>query len=628
MSKKNIIILLIFLLNITFFNTVNWLEDIKIIKRSEWWANESWRYKDSPVWTEYYDSSDSSQEYVETLQEKKQKEKTKSINEYLSKNYKDDNTLAEVIYFEDWHELVWPIQKTNYVKSIIVHHTDTSNWQTTLEAIRGIYKYHTISNWRGDIGYNYLIWFNWEIYEWRAWWDYVVWSHAIRNNRSSVWVALIWKYGSDKISDKQYAALKKLVLFLTEKYWIDLNWERIYHKDCVSKTCDFYLTDVNGGSLVWHKDVWNTSCPWDALYTQIKELRNDIKWKTKWFTYIKNNSVSKKSSLEIKLDKMSEYDLLKLLSMLDYKLEKSEKKDLKTLRSKVFIKIREKYIKNTKIVTSWYDKNNKINIKLSYPLENYIKIKKWDTEYEINNSSWKLIINDKLIKNKFTIKSESWSFLEISSWDRIPEWDKKKKYNDNKFRWDLTIYTKEWRLVVVNSVLLSDYLKWLWEVSDSDNTEKIKTIIISARSYARWYMTKARKFPWELYDWSDNPLEFQKYLWYGLEKRSPNINFIVDNTEDQIITYNNDIIKPWYFSQSDGNTLSYKDYCKVKNADCKSVNYPYLQSVFDPGSVWKNRLWHWVWISWAWATYFASKWWTSEMIIRYFLKGVKVGSIK
>jgi hypothetical protein len=32
-------------------------------------------------------------------------------------------------------------------------------------------------------------------------------------------------------------------------------------------------------------------------------------------------------------------------------------------------------------------------------------------------------------------------------------------------------------------------------VSNTDDTEKIKTIVIAARTYARWYMTKANKFP-------------------------------------------------------------------------------------------------------------------------------------
>ncbi|NDK08511.1 hypothetical protein EOM39_04685 [Candidatus Gracilibacteria bacterium] len=627
MSKKNIIIFFIILLNLTIFNSVYGSEDINIIKRSEWLASEIWRYKDSSIWIEDDDSSDSTQEYVETEKEKKQKEKNKAINEYLSSNYKEDNTLADVIYFEDGHELVWPIQKTNYVKSIVVHHTDTSNKQSTLEAIRSIYKYHTITNGWGDVGYNYMIGFNGEIYEGRAGGDYTVGAHAIRNNRSSVGIAVIGKYGSDKISDKQYAALKKLVLNLTEKYGIDLNDTHDYHRDCVGKNCKFYIESYKNSTLVGHRDVGNTSCPGDKLYEQIQTLKNELKLKTKGFTPIRNKVQSKKDATDAKLDKLSEHQLLKLLASLDYKLEKSDNQDLKSLRSKVFIKIREKYIKNTKIVTSGYDKNNKIDIKLSYPLEDYIKIVKGKTEYEIKVNSGMLLINDSIEKEKVTIKSDKGSYLEIDSWDRIPEWDKQKKYNDNKFRGYITLYIKNGKLVVVNSVLLSDYLKGLGEVSDTDNTEKIKTIIVSARTYARWYMTKARKYPGELYDGSDNPDEFQKYLGYGLEKRSPHINKIVDDTTDQIITYNNDIIKPWYFSQSDGKTMSYKDYCKDKKADCKNVNYPYLTSVFDPGSVGKNRLGHGVGVSGAGATFLASKGWTSEMIIRYFLKGVKIKSM-
>jgi hypothetical protein len=35
----------------------------------------------------------------------------------------------------------------------------------------------------------------------------------------------------------------------------------------------------------------------------------------------------------------------------------------------------------------------------------------------------------------------------------------------------------------------------LGEVSNTENIEKIKTIIISARTYATWYTTMDRKFP-------------------------------------------------------------------------------------------------------------------------------------
>jgi SpoIID/LytB domain protein len=192
----------------------------------------------------------------------------------------------------------------------------------------------------------------------------------------------------------------------------------------------------------------------------------------------------------------------------------------------------------------------------------------------------------------------------------------------------LIIYVKDKKLVVVNKIDIEDYLKWLWEVSDTENPEKIKTIITSARSYATWYTTKAKKFPGELYDWSDDPEVFQKYLWYGLEARSPNINKIVGETRWQLITFKWDLIKPWYFSNSDWKTISYYDYCLSKYTEeiCKKEadKYPYLQSVADKWSDWKSIQWHGVGISGAWVKYFAQKWWTYDMIIKYYLKWVDI----
>lgn len=66
---------------------------------------------------------------------------------------------------------------------------------------------------------------------------------------------------------------------------------------------------------------------------------------------------------------------------------------------------------------------------------------------------------------------------------------------------------------------------------------------------------------------------------------------LVDATNGQIITYEGVPIKPWYFSESSGQTLSARQYCEnrrengtlSKNTVCKDI--PYLQSVTDPGGV-------------------------------------------
>ncbi len=612
-----------------------WSENLNIISRSEWWADESLRYKDSKVWQDYYKKLESEAKKEETKTQKAAREKRETIDNFLTTNYPDDFTASEVIREENWHKLVWPITKTKHVKAIVVHHTDTDS-KDSYDAIRSIYKYHTITRKRWDIGYNYLIWLNWEIFEWRAWWDYVVWAHTLWNNYSTVWISIIWKYQDNAINPQQYESLKKLIIFLSKKYWINLSWYHSYHKDC--KDCSSYLSNFQSDTIIWHKDAWITSCPWNTLYTQLQWLKTELRNLDLSSEGLKENIPSssqniptneEKTRLDHKLEAMKEYDLLKLLAIIDYRIDNSRwlnEKLLMQLKIKVLTNIKNKQNSNNSMYTnnSNFDKSQSIKIKLSYPNESKIVVNKSWKDYKIEVKNWKLIFENQIELEKISISSPEWWYLTISSWERKPEWDKENRYNDNKFKWNIILYVKDDKLIVVNEVIFSDYLKWLGEVSDGDNSEKIKTIIIAARTYARWYTSEARKFPWEFYDWSDDSDVFQKYLWYWLELRSPRINKIVDETENQIITYNWKIIKPWYFSQSSGKTMSYLDYCKQNNAKCSSWDYPFLTSVFDPGSVWKTKSGHWVWISWAWATYLASKWWTSEMIVKYYLNWVSL----
>jgi len=150
---------------------------------------------------------------------------------------------------------------------------------------------------------------------------------------------------------------------------------------------------------------------------------------------------------------------------------------------------------------------------------------------------------------------------------------------------------------------------------------------VAARSYANWYTDPAnRKFPGKKYDGSDDPDVFQKYLGYGYELRSPNISKLVDETNGIVIQHQGKNIKPWYFNQSDGRTLSAKEYCEQnKKTGCEDI--PYLQSVLDPaGNL--GRKGHGVGISGAGATFLATQMeFKYDQIIKYFLDGTEVKKI-
>lgn len=197
--------------------------------------------------------------------------------------------------------------------------------------------------------------------------------------------------------------------------------------------------------------------------------------------------------------------------------------------------------------------------------------------------------------------------VQISSWNRRPDWDKTGTINDNAFRDTIEIYNENGKMVVVNHLPLEWYLKGLGEVSNGDLPEKIKTIMVAARSYAEFYAKREnRKYNTHRYDGSDDPDSFQKYIGYNYEKRSPNVAKMVDATRGEMIYYQNTLIKPWYFSVSDGRTLSYAEYCALrKKENCENIVY--LVSVPDPAGIGKTRSGHGVGISGIGATDFAKK---------------------
>ncbi|PIE85222.1 hypothetical protein CSA08_03105 [Candidatus Gracilibacteria bacterium] len=643
MSKVLLFFILLFFNFLPVFSNSN---EIKIIKRSEWGANESFRYRDSTYWVDILNSWKNFSQKPLTKKERenrqRRKKKVNLINSYLINVFPENNSLVQLIKNEKGHPLAWNIEKTKYVRAIVVHHT-YSEYDNSKEGIKAIYKYHALNRAWGDIGYNYVIGYNGEIYEGRAGGDYTVGAHAIWNNRSTVSISVMGNYQKKPITDSQYKSLDKLIKYLTKKYGIDLSKTYDYHRECHLDKCKIGVNTYKDFTLIGHRDAGITSCPGDELEKQIELLRKSNISYTKGFKPIanKNSEIINKTikagkktidKLRVLIDKLPERKKLLLLVKIEEKLDNLTFDDGKYY---LYYKIKEIILSDFKLKNHFaskkdsvksFDKTNRIRVKLSYPHNDHIDVLVGDKEYKIKKEGDYLLLNGEKKKIVY-IKSKKGGFSEIKSWTRIPAWDQEKKYNDNKFRGNLVLYVKNGKLNVVNVLYLRDYLKGLGEVSNYENASKIETIIISARTYARWYMTKARKFPKEFYQASDDPDIFQKYLGYGLELRSPRINKIIDETTDRVISYNGEIIKPWYFSSSNGYTISFNKFCEYSLGipDCLTPNnFPFLFSVKDPGGIGKQRLGHGVGISGTGVKYFAERGWTYEMIIKYFLKGVEI----
>ncbi len=142
------------------------------------------------------------------------------------------------------------------------------------------------------------------------------------------------------------------------------------------------------------------------------------------------------------------------------------------------------------------------------------------------------------------------SIMKVSNYEARPAWNP--SLNDNEFRGILEVRDDDGDLVVINELDLENYLKGLGEVPNSEPLDKIKTIMVAARTYAYYYMTLDEKFPGKPYHLDDDPNVSQKYIGYGFEKRAPNITKSVNETAGEMVVYNNKIVKTPYFNQSDG----------------------------------------------------------------------------
>lgn len=270
--------------------SMSYAQDPIIIPRASWWANSLYNAIQSDYWKKILTARQNAYSNLPstspTIAQIAAQEKTQKINDYLSENFSNQFNIDEKISISPstWEELAWKISYADIVDWIIIHHTD-SEYENTVEWLRDIHRYHSLNRQWWDIWYNYIIWYDGKIYEWREGWDYVIWAHSKYNNNGTLWIAIMWNYSVQWINTEQYKTLDNLVKYLTQKYGIDLSKKRYYHTDCAFAACDIFpLETYLEESLVWHRDTWHTSCPWDKLYNQIQKIRTSNLEFTKWLT--------------------------------------------------------------------------------------------------------------------------------------------------------------------------------------------------------------------------------------------------------------------------------------------------------------------------------------------------------
>ena len=383
------------------------------------------------------------------------------------------------------------------------------------------------------------------------------------------------------------------IVMVARKYGINVLEDTVGFRTCSTPGC--VIDEMRVKRLHVHRDIGHTACAGKNLYSLIDDIRVRVANRVWQVTPVYNMETPH-------IDPLPEEDKVTVsLGGKPIRIRLSY-----PLTDTVSLSLASPGFADLRIWARKITGNTTKNVNVWIVWKNWLTVKVWDKTYTWANISY------------------AGRLIRIDSWSRVPAWDTAGKYNDNIFRGKITLRNEGWKLLVINELPVEDYLRWLWEVSNTDNTEKIKVITLAARSYARYYMDRAnRKYNTNLYDGSDDPDSFQKYLGYSYEMRSPNVSQVVKDTLGQVITYKKKIIKAWYFSSSAGRTLSYREYCE-QNTGKTCTDIPYLQSVTDPAGQGKIQSGHGVGISGIWATAMAEAGKSYKEIIQYYMNWVAI----
>jgi N-acetylmuramoyl-L-alanine amidase CwlA len=202
----------------------------------------------------------------------------------------NDPSIPEIISRQEWgadeSQMTWPVEYAK-VQKIVIHHTastklvpDADGSGEYKDMVDAIYRYHTTSKtWVdsngtnyagfGDIGYNYLIDPEGNIYEGRKGGNGAIGGHVSGFNTGSVGISIIGNYQDGAVGQTNTtlepqveAAVAKLVGWIAANNGMELN-----------ASSNFCGKTIDG--LVGHKDLAATQCPGNIIYSELSEIQQE-----------------------------------------------------------------------------------------------------------------------------------------------------------------------------------------------------------------------------------------------------------------------------------------------------------------------------------------------------------------
>jgi flagellar hook assembly protein FlgD len=165
------------------------------------------------------------------------------------------------------------------VRLSVVHHTAGTNSYSRAQSaaiVRGIQRYHVLSNGWNDIGYNFLVDKYGRIFEGRVGGvgQNVIGAHAQGFNTGSVGVAVLGTYGSTGISTAARSALQRLLAWRLDVAHVDprsLLSFTSFGNPRFPAGRTIRLRAISG-----HRDTGYTSCPGTALYGRLGAIASTV----------------------------------------------------------------------------------------------------------------------------------------------------------------------------------------------------------------------------------------------------------------------------------------------------------------------------------------------------------------
>ena len=175
--------------------------------------------------------------------------------------------------------MTWPPEH-HPVRKIIVHHTVTQNYEPDPPStIRAIYYYHAVTLGWGDIGYNYLVDWQGNIYEGRyggldavgrhVYGPMVPWCGIYAYNCGSVGISALGTYGNS-VNPPSVEPPPALLDAITDL----AAWE--CGRSLFNPNESSYFVDMTTQNIAGHRDYNQTACPGDYLYAELPYLRGQI----------------------------------------------------------------------------------------------------------------------------------------------------------------------------------------------------------------------------------------------------------------------------------------------------------------------------------------------------------------